>query len=104
MISNKIKVRLVPFSGEFISKTFEWVSDPDLRKNFLMRGELTCEGHNEYFERILSDATQRLFAIYYEECHVGNCGLKNISISNKEGEFWIYIGEHSMRISGDVKQ
>lgn len=100
---NTKKVSLVPFTKDHVGLTFEWVSDPEFHRMFLMRGELTWEGHQAYFERVLADPTQHVYAILAEGVHVGNCGLKNISLLKKEGELWIYIGDPSMRGKGVSK-
>jgi len=99
MIS-EMKVFLMPFIGEYINKTFIWVSDTDLQEQFLIRDKPTWEGHKAYFEKILADPAQHIYAIFSEEDHVGNCGLKNILPMKKEGELWVYIGEASMRGKG----
>jgi len=93
-----LNVSLVPFREEHISLTFEWIQDPDFQQLFLMRDRPTWEGHIKYFDRILKDPAQRVYAILAESRHVGNCGMKNISL--KEGELWIYIGDPRMRGKG----
>jgi len=93
-----ISVILEDFAESHIEKTFEWVSDPDLQKDFLIRKNPTRESHLEYFKNVLRDATQQVFAIYAKNAHVGNCGLKNIS--DKNAELWIYIGEVLYRKKG----
>ena len=92
-----INVSLVPFTWDHVSQTFHWVSDPELRRVFLMRGEPTWEGHQAYFQRVLADATQRVYAILAAGQHVGNCGLKNLAPQTRTGELWIYIGDPSAR-------
>ena len=84
--------RLVSMNREFIDNTFRWIQDPALRRDFLMRGDPTHEGHVEYFARIMDDPKQKVFAILHEDVHVGNCGLKNIVVG-KEAELWIYLGD-----------
>ena len=89
-------VSLVPFEVNHIDKTFMWVSDTDLQRFFLMRGRPTWEGHKEYFDRVLKDRSQCVFAIMYGDIHCGNCGFKNI-VLGEESELWIYIGDASLR-------
>lgn len=89
-------VYLIPFTADHIEKTYEWVTDPDFQRLFLMREQPTWEGHKAYFDRVLADPSQRVFAILHDDAHVGNCGLKNI-VREKEGELWLYVGEASMR-------
>lgn len=102
MTSNELRysVVLVPFTNDRIDLTFEWIKDRDFQHLFLMRGEPTLEGHYGYFERVLKDSTQRIYAILAENRHVGNCGLKNLLPSGNGGELWIYIGGSSMRGKG----
>lgn len=95
-------VILEDFAESHIKKTFEWVCDPDLQRDFLIRGKPTKEIHQQYFKNILSDATQQVFAISVKGAHVGNCGLKNISEEN--AELWIYIGEVRYRKKGFGKE
>lgn len=95
---------LVPIQNEHVHLTFEWVKESELQRLFLMRGKITWEGHQAYFKRVLSDPKQCIFAILVDDTHVGNCGLKNLSVSNKRGEIWIYIGDPSMREKGIGKR
>ncbi len=98
IMTSDITVILEDFAESHIDKTFEWVSDPDLQKDFLIRKKPTRESHLEYFKNVLGDATQQVFAISAKGAHVGNCGLKNIS--DKSAELWIYIGEERYRKRG----
>ncbi len=88
---------LQPFGDEHIARTFEWVSDPWLQKNFLIRCQPTWETHKAYFDRILSDPSQSVYAILDNGVHVGNCGIKNICLDSQSGEIWIYIGATEYR-------
>jgi RimJ/RimL family protein N-acetyltransferase len=94
-LSNEIS--LVPFTWNHVRQTFHWVSDPELRRVFLMRGEPTWEDHLAYFERVFADAMQRVYAILAADRHIGNCGFKNLARQARTGELWIYIGEPSSR-------
>ena len=93
-------VSLVPFGQVHVERTFGWISDKALRRQFLLRGDVTWEGHVSYFNRVLADPIQRVFAIFADGCHVGNCGFKNLDLENKKGELWIYLGEPSTRGKG----
>lgn len=87
------RLLLEPFSDLHIKKTFEWIQDSDLRRLFLMRGEPDWENHIKYFHQVLNDRSQKVYAIYADKVHVGNCGFKNIN--GKTAEIWIYIGDSS---------
>lgn len=92
-------IKLVPFTKKHLEKTFLWVKNRELRFDFLMRKKPTRKIHYEYFRKVLADSSQKVFAILYNDCHVGNCGLKKI-IKNSEAELWIYIGEKKVRRIG----
>ena len=94
------QVRLEKFTPDHIKKTFAWLAEQKLRDLFLMRGELTWEGHLAYFDKELHDPSQRVFAIICDGDHVGNCGLKNLGQVPGLGEFWIYVGMSEMRGKG----
>ncbi len=95
------KLKLEAFSKKHLKLTFEWISNPDLRRRFLMRGgNPSWEQHLEYSRKVLNDVQQRVYAILVNGKHVGNCGFKNLRPLEKEGELWIYIGEGSYQGKG----
>ncbi len=93
-------VSLIPFTADHVERTYAWVTDPELRRDFLMRGEITPEGHRDHFARVLADPGQRVFAVLVDGRHAGNCGFKNLSRRDRTAELWIYIGEPSLRGAG----
>jgi RimJ/RimL family protein N-acetyltransferase len=96
-ISDDYDVCLKPISVEYINQTFLWINDADLRKDFLMQGNVSWHDHINYFNRILTDQKEKVFAIFYAGIHVGNCGLKHIDYMNSTAELWIYIGSREVR-------
>ncbi len=93
-------VRIIPFNETYIEKTFKWIHNPRLRHDFLMRGETpTFETHFAYFQKIINDPGQEVFAILCDDAHIGNCGLKNLERGEK-CELWIYIGEENFKKKG----
>ena len=48
-----------------IRRTFQWVQDINFRNDFQIRGLTTREIHFTYWRNILSDKTQKVFAIYH---------------------------------------
>lgn len=94
------EISLKEFSEEHITQTFIWVKEPEFQKLFLMRGEINWDGHLAYFKKCLNDSLQCIYAIYLNSLHVGNCGLKNLDISKKTGELWIYVGDSQFRSQG----
>ena len=78
-------------------KTYDWISDPEFRKEFMVRGENSWKKHTDYFDNLLDDSTQQGYAIFLSDLHVGNCGFKYIDYSEKSAELWIYIGSIEAR-------
>lgn len=93
---------LKDFNKDNIKLTFDWIQDPEFRRLFLMSGEPAWTNHVKYFETILNDSTQKVFAIYYDNNHIGNCGFKNIK--GAEAELWIYIGDKAYKSKGLGKE
>ena len=78
-----------------VKNTFSWLLDPVFRKLFLMKDEPVWDKHVAYFEKVKNDSTQRIYAIYANDVHIGNCGFKYIK--GNTGELWIYIGDGNYR-------
>lgn len=93
-----MNIELKKFTNDNIELTFDWIQDAELRRLFLMNGEPIWENHVKYFNSILNDYTQNVFAIFVDNNHIGNCGFKNIKES--EAELWIYIGENAYKSKG----
>lgn len=87
-----------------IRRTFHWLQDDGLRVLFLMRHKPELRSHFAYWKTLLRDPQQYAYSIYYDDVHVGNAGLKNISIDNGEAELWLYLGESSIRGKGIGQQ
>ncbi len=97
---NQGRLELRRFTSHNIRKTFLWLCDSELRRLFLMSAPPTVDDNLAYWERILVDPSQRVYAIVVDEEHIGNCGFKNIASGNAAGELWIYIGENSWKGKG----
>lgn len=97
-MANGVELKL--FSSDHVEQTFSWVSNPALQRDFMIRGEVTWDGHQAYFARVLADPNQRVYAICIDGRHVGNCGFKDIDRDAGVAELWIYIGDPSTRGCG----
>lgn len=86
-------VKLVEFSESHLASTYQWITEPGLRKYFLFSRQVTPESHKRWFELVSRSETEKLWAIYWNGLHVGNIGLKNIDLKNKVAETWIYLGD-----------
>ena len=90
-------VILNPITKDHMNKTYEWISDSEFRKKFMIRGETSWKTHVDYFENLIKDETQFAYAIILDELHVGNCGFKYIDNLNQSAEIWLYIGNVEVR-------
>ena len=98
-------VILKAFARENLEQTFSWIQNKEFRRVFGVRGEPDWETHVNYFNKILNDSTQKVFAIYCahrqtdrQNRHAGNCGFKYIF--QNTAELWIYIGNEQERHLG----
>jgi len=89
------EIKLQDFNENNLSNTYKWLHDIELKKFFLLEKEITKNSHLNWFQNYLKDKTQKIFAIYYDNKHVGNIGLKNIDYKLNHSEVWIYIGDTS---------
>ena len=93
-------IHLEKFSEKHLSKTYNWMLNTELRRNFLFRRIISSDDHQRWFQNYLLDETQLINAVYFENEHIGNVGLKNIDKTNNNSETWIYIGESNMKGKG----
>ncbi len=73
----------------------EWRNQPELRQYFREYRELSREHQDNWYERILDDPSNLMFAIIKLENNtiIGACGLCYIDWKNRNAEVSIYIGE-----------
>ncbi|MBC7387895.1 MAG: GNAT family N-acetyltransferase [Opitutaceae bacterium] len=93
-------INVVAFQQHHLDKTYQWMLDENLKKNFLFRGSVTPESHLHWFEQYLIDQSQKIYAVCFDDLHVGNIGLKNIDTTNRNAETWVYIGDATMKGKG----
>jgi len=88
-------------AGFDLRRTYQWIRDPSLRKQFLVRGDLpTRSNHFHYWRKLLSDQDQRVYSIYFTHHHVGHAGIRNIKMAAQEAELWLYIGNTRLQGKG----
>lgn len=76
-----------------LRRTFFWLQNEELRKQFLMREKPSRKMHFSYWKNLLRGNGQYIFSIYFDDAHVGNAGIKNIKKMDDEAELWLYLGE-----------
>jgi RimJ/RimL family protein N-acetyltransferase len=88
-------VVLKPLEEKNLADTLEWVNNLDIAISINRILPVTSLEHKEWYERLVKDKTQVVFAIERkkDKMHIGNCGLKNIDTRSHKAEMWIYLGE-----------
>ena len=98
-----LSVSLRSMSSFDVARTFKWLQNKQLRDDFETPEVPQRSIHFKYWRNILTSEDNRVYAIYYIDKHVGNCGLKNINIDKSSCELWIYIADISARGKGLAK-
>ena len=93
-------IHLIPLTEFHTEKTYTWIQNPEFRRLFLMRGDVSWQMHQDYFRKVLNDPSQIWYAIIANDSHIGNCGIRIISREKKECTLWIYIGNTSLQNMG----
>ena len=88
---------LESFGEKHLDRTFQWIQDENLKTDFMFTALVTKEGHRKWYKQYCEDKTQKIWAVYNHDVHVGNVGLKNIDLRNKKAEAWIYVGERQIQ-------
>lgn len=86
---NKI-IELVPFSREYLEKSYEWCNDPIIQK-LIMTNPVTKEQQEEWYNSLSSRNDYKIWGISYNGVPIGACGVKGIK--NHHGTYWGYIGD-----------
>ncbi len=78
-----------------LPKLLEWRNQPELRQYFREYRELSMEHQVIWYEKMLNDPTNLMFAIINLENNgiIGVCGLCYIDWKNRNAEVSIYIGQ-----------
>lgn len=83
-----------------VKRTYGWLQNQTLRREFMMRTTPDINSHIRYWRPVLEQKLNDMFfSIYFIDKHVGNCGVKSIQ-SCRTGEAWIYIGDPSAKGQG----
>jgi RimJ/RimL family protein N-acetyltransferase len=98
--NSKFNILLESISKDHLKKTYEWISDPNFRKEFMVRGNISWESHENYFHDLLHNPSKQGYAVFLDHLHVGNCGFKYIDNLNRNAELWLYLGNPEVRSIG----
>jgi UDP-2,4-diacetamido-2,4,6-trideoxy-beta-L-altropyranose hydrolase len=86
-----------------IRRTFKWLQNEHLRKDFMVIEKPVRVNHFKYWRLLIKASDQKVCSIVHSGKHVGNCGLKNIDQEEKKCELWIYLAAPSIRGRGVAK-
>ena len=76
-------VILKAFARENLEQTFSWIQNKEFRRVFGVRGEPDWETHVNYFNKILNDSTQKVFAIYCAHRQTDTPEIADLNIFSK---------------------
>jgi RimJ/RimL family protein N-acetyltransferase len=94
-------VRLRALERADLPRSLAWVNDPEITRFTGTLFPVSAAEEDAWYERLLADPTQRVFAIETEGgLHVGNAGFRDIQVVPRKAEVWIYIGDRSRQNAG----
>lgn len=73
----------------------KWLNDPEVNKylGHRTRSGTDEEFHRQWFERYFNDQTKEIFTIEVDGKPVGQVGLVDINLLDKNGDLYLVIGE-----------
>lgn len=86
----KFKPKLVRFSKEFLTLSWVWLNDEEIKK-LTNTPTFSIEEQHAWYMRIDTMKDYLIWGIELESVKIGACGLKNIT--KTDCEYWGYIGE-----------
>ena len=83
-----------------LKKMIKWRSSERINKVSYSDINLNIEDQKKWFNSLQNNLSQKYYAIYYKNKHIGTCYLTDISNKNRSCSFGIYIGEENYLVSG----
>ncbi len=84
-----MKIEIVPFDVSFLELSWEWLNDKEI-KILTNTPDFDRKQQRQWFETLKYKRDYLIWGIQFMDIKIGVCGLKNIT--NKECEYWGYIG------------
>jgi RimJ/RimL family protein N-acetyltransferase len=84
-----IKLKFVEYSRLFLDKSWNWLNDKEI-KELTLTPDFTKEDQIKFFNSLENNKQYYIRGIMLDDIPIGACGLKHIT--NKDGEYWGYIG------------
>lgn len=97
-------IRIRKFNEQDIPYKIEWVNDPSNNQYLHYNLPLTLEGTKKWYENIQARTDRYDATILYNDNPVGLIGLLNIDRMHSKAEYYILLGEKSMKGQGIAKE
>ena len=80
----------VPYSRDFLTKSWEWLNDPEI-KALTLTPDFSREQQEIFYASLALRTDYLVWGVALDGQPIGACGLKHIT--KDEAEYWGYIGE-----------
>lgn len=87
------KVEFCEFDKGFLEKSYQWLSDPQIKRLTLAPEKITKDDQNTWFKSLEDRNDYLIWGVKYQENDIGAVGFKNIDNKTKTAEYFGYIGE-----------
>lgn len=100
IIGNNVILRLITM--EDTELVVKWRNNPEVRRNFIFRGDFTYDTHKRWMETKVADGQvlQYIILTKKDEIPVGSVYYRDIDSDNNSAEYGVFIGEDSARKKG----
>ncbi|MGO9622792.1 MAG: GNAT family N-acetyltransferase [Desulfobaccales bacterium] len=102
LIGNNLILR--PLERKDLDRSRAWVNDMEIGTALLRILPVTEIEQEKWFEEICKQSNKMVWAIDYNNNHIGNVGLYKIDFLHRRAEAWGYIGDKSLRGRGLGKE
>ena len=83
------QLSFVPYTREFLVRSWEWLTDPET-KSLTLTPDFTREQQEAFFASLPARTDYLIWGIMLAGEPIGACGLKHVT--EKDAEYWGYIG------------
>jgi len=97
-----MKITFRPLAEKDIVWRRKWLSDPEVTRflGTLVRQGVDLDFHQKWFDSYFKDGKKEIFMIVVDERPVGQVGLLDINLADKNAALYIMIGEKDMHRQG----
>jgi len=85
---------------EYAERSCPWINDPDINQYLGLQGSTIETTVAWYRTRPGVIESDRTFAIWVDDQHVGSCGIHGIDVTNRHASLGILIGEKTLHSKG----